>query len=202
MFDLQSVASRAAGEMSPGYRQRLALACAIIHQPPVLFLDEPTSGVDPIARREFWLHIGAMADCGVRGEYFVTTHYMEEAEHCDRIGFIHGGRMIAEGTLERLKADVAARFDWSADGASGIGVNQTASASQANESAAEGELTLEQAFDWFAGAFVFCIGALYADARGDWSNDFAVGFQSATGFFGDVSCDYPDGSCVGLCCAD
>ena len=87
--------------LSTGWKQRLALACAILHEPPILFLDEPTSGVDPLSRRRFWDLIYSMADQGVT--VFVTTHYMEEAEYCDRIALIYKGRMIAMGTPTQLK---------------------------------------------------------------------------------------------------
>ena len=73
-----------AGELPLGFKQRLALACAVLHDPPVLFLDEPTSGVDPLTRREFWAHINAMVERGVT--VLVTTHFLDEAEYCDRIG--------------------------------------------------------------------------------------------------------------------
>jgi ABC-2 type transport system ATP-binding protein len=87
--------------LSAGWKQRLALACAILHEPPIIFLDEPTSGVDPLSRRRFWDMIYSMADQGIT--VFVTTHYMEEAEYCDRIALIYGGRMIAMGTPMELK---------------------------------------------------------------------------------------------------
>ncbi|MFH0725346.1 MAG: ATP-binding cassette domain-containing protein [Pseudomonadota bacterium] len=87
--------------LSGGWRQRLALACAILHEPPLIFLDEPTSGVDPISRRGFWDLIYEMADQGIT--IFVTTHYMEEAEYCDRIALIYGGNMIAMDTPLALK---------------------------------------------------------------------------------------------------
>jgi ABC-2 type transport system ATP-binding protein len=89
------------GILSGGWKQRLALACAILHEPPIIFLDEPTSGVDPISRRQFWDLIYAMADQGIT--IFVTTHYMEEAEYCDRIALIYGGKMIAAGSPLELK---------------------------------------------------------------------------------------------------
>lgn len=87
--------------LSGGWKQRLGLACAIIHEPELLFLDEPTSGVDPISRRNFWDLIYSLAEKGVT--IMVTTHYMDEAEHCDRLGFIYGGKLIAEGTPTELK---------------------------------------------------------------------------------------------------
>jgi ABC-2 type transport system ATP-binding protein len=87
--------------LSGGWKQRLALGCAILHEPPILFLDEPTSGVDPISRRSFWELIYRMSGEGVT--VFVTTHYMEEAECCDRLGFIFGGELIALGTPPELK---------------------------------------------------------------------------------------------------
>lgn len=86
-----------------GYRQRLALACAAIHKPDVLFLDEPTAGVDPVSRRKFWDIIGSIAESG--STILVTTHYLDEAEHCDRLAFIDGGRIIAEGAPATLRAD-------------------------------------------------------------------------------------------------
>jgi ABC-2 type transport system ATP-binding protein len=88
-----------------GFKQRLALACATLHAPSVLFLDEPTSGVDPLMRREFWHHVNALTTKGVA--VVVTTHFMEEAEYCDRIGLIWRGRKIAEGTPDELKASAA-----------------------------------------------------------------------------------------------
>ncbi len=87
--------------LSGGWKQRLALACAILHEPPIIFLDEPTSGVDPLSRRRFWDLIYSMADQGIT--VFVTTHYMEEAEYCDRIALIYGGKMIATGSPLELK---------------------------------------------------------------------------------------------------
>ncbi|HEY2482796.1 MAG TPA: ATP-binding cassette domain-containing protein, partial [Caulobacteraceae bacterium] len=92
---------RNAGDLPPGYKQRLSLACAVMHEPAVLFLDEPTSGVDPLTRREFWLHINAMIERGVT--VMVTTHFLDEAEYCDRIGLVYRGRLIAEGSPDDLK---------------------------------------------------------------------------------------------------
>jgi ABC-2 type transport system ATP-binding protein len=93
-----------AQELPGGLRQRLALACAIIHRPPVLFLDEPTAGVDPVSRREFWTVIRDMARDGTA--IFVTTHYMDEAEHCHTLAFIYRGRLIAAGSPAALKQGV------------------------------------------------------------------------------------------------
>jgi ABC-2 type transport system ATP-binding protein len=88
-----------------GFKQRLALACAVMHQPDVLFLDEPTSGVDPVTRREFWSHINGVVEKGVT--VMVTTHFMDEAEYCDRIALVFRGRVIAAGTPDELKTQAA-----------------------------------------------------------------------------------------------
>jgi ABC-2 type transport system ATP-binding protein len=88
-------------ELSGGWRQRLALGAAILHRPKVLFLDEPTAGVDPISRRAFWELLYEQATAGIT--VFVTTHYMEEAEHCHRLAFIRAGKIIATGSPEELK---------------------------------------------------------------------------------------------------
>ena len=90
-----------------GWKQRLALACAVLHRPRVVFLDEPTGGVDPISRRRFWHLIDAMAGEGVT--LVVTTHYLDEAERCDRIALLHQGRLVALGTVAELKGVFAGR---------------------------------------------------------------------------------------------
>ena len=89
--------------LATGFKQRLALGCAILHEPPILFLDEPTSGVDPISRRNFWDLIRDLADKGTT--VFVTTHYMEEADYCDRLALIYRGKIIAEATPMELRQE-------------------------------------------------------------------------------------------------
>lgn len=101
-FDLGPYADSPAGQLPLGYKQRLALAAALMHSPEILFLDEPTSGVDPIARREFWLRINLLAEQGVT--LLVTTHFMEEAEYCDRLVVMAQGEILSEGTPEEMKA--------------------------------------------------------------------------------------------------
>ncbi len=91
--------------LAGGWKQRLALGCAILHEPPILFLDEPTSGVDPINRRRFWRLIRSLAEGGTT--VFVTTHYMDEAEYADRLALISGGELIALGSPSALKAKTA-----------------------------------------------------------------------------------------------
>jgi ABC-2 type transport system ATP-binding protein len=89
--------------LAGGFKQRLALGCAILHEPPIIFLDEPTSGVDPISRRNFWGLIREMADTGTT--VFVTTHYMDEADYCDKLALIYRGKIIAEGTPTQLRRE-------------------------------------------------------------------------------------------------
>lgn len=101
VFSLQPYLTQPAGNLPLGFKQRLALACAIMHNPPILFLDEPTSGVDPITRREFWNHINSLVEKGVT--VMVTTHFMDEAEYCDRIALIYQGRAIRIGPPTTLK---------------------------------------------------------------------------------------------------
>jgi ABC-2 type transport system ATP-binding protein len=103
MTGLTSWRSRLAGELSGGWKQKLALANAILHRPKVLFLDEPTAGIDPISRRAVWEMLYELAKSGVA--LFVTTHYMEEAERCNRIGFISAGKILAIGDPAQLKQD-------------------------------------------------------------------------------------------------
>ncbi|OQS39614.1 multidrug ABC transporter ATP-binding protein [Chromobacterium haemolyticum] len=105
VFALAPYLDMLAGALPLGFKQRLALACALMHRPPLLFLDEPTSGVDPISRREFWTHINGLVDKGVT--VMVTTHFMDEAEYCDRIGLVYRGRLIASGTPDQLKRQAA-----------------------------------------------------------------------------------------------
>jgi len=102
MAGLEGKRDRLTGELPGGWKQRLALACAVMHRPRVVFLDEPTSGVDPISRRRFWQLIDEMAANGVT--VFVTTHYLDEAEYCHRLALIHAGRLVALGTVSELKS--------------------------------------------------------------------------------------------------
>ncbi len=101
MANLKGQENLITGTLPGGWKQRLALGCAVLHKPPVIFLDEPTSGVDPISRRQFWDLIHHMAEEGVT--VFVTTHYMEEAEYCNRLALIFRGRIVALGTPSELK---------------------------------------------------------------------------------------------------
>jgi ABC-2 type transport system ATP-binding protein len=101
MSNLEGREERITGTLPGGWKQRLALGCAVLHRPPIIFLDEPTSGVDPISRRQFWDLIHDMAEHGVT--VFVTTHYMEEAEYCNRLALIFRGKMVALGTPTELK---------------------------------------------------------------------------------------------------
>ena len=104
IFALQPYVDTPAGQLPLGFKQRLAMACSLMHEPDVLFLDEPTSGVDPITRREFWGHINGLVQKGVT--VLVTTHFMEEAEYCDRIGLVYRGQVIAMGSPDDLKRRV------------------------------------------------------------------------------------------------
>ncbi len=106
-FDLATAAHTIAGELPLGLKQRLALAAALLHRPEILFLDEATSGVDPLTRREFWSRIGGLADAGVT--ILVTSHFMDEAEYCDRLAIVSQGRLAAIGTPADLRARVRTR---------------------------------------------------------------------------------------------
>jgi ABC-2 type transport system ATP-binding protein len=102
VFKLQAYLDKPPDSLPLGLKQRLALACAVMHEPPILFLDEPTSGVDPVTRREFWTHINGLVEKGIT--VMVTTHFMDEAEYCDRIALVLHGKIIAAGTPDQLKA--------------------------------------------------------------------------------------------------
>ena len=104
MTRLQDVRDRLTRELPPGWRQRLALGCALLHRPKILFLDEPTSGVDPITRRHFWEFIGLLAQQGVT--VFVTTHYMDEAHNCQRVAMINEGKIVASGSPSEITLEV------------------------------------------------------------------------------------------------
>ena len=104
MSGLRDHAKRSTGDLPLGWKQRLALGCAVMHEPPVLFLDEPTSGVDPLARRAFWEVIRELSATGTT--VFVSTHYMEEAEYCDRLALMNRGKLIALGTPAEMRASM------------------------------------------------------------------------------------------------
>jgi ABC-2 type transport system ATP-binding protein len=106
LASLQGREDQLAGDLPLGIRQRLALGCAILHRPSLIFLDEPTSGVDPLARRQFWHLICSLAGEGVT--IMVSTHYMDEAQHCQRLAFIHQGRLVAIGAPEELRRQAEA----------------------------------------------------------------------------------------------
>ncbi|MDD5711191.1 MAG: ABC transporter ATP-binding protein [Smithellaceae bacterium] len=103
MANLKDLRDRVTKELAPGWRQRLALGCALLHKPDILFLDEPTSGVDPVTRRHFWEFIGQLAGEGIT--VFVTTHYMDEAHNCQRIVMINEGRIVAQGSPAEIVAN-------------------------------------------------------------------------------------------------
>ncbi|MEW6365635.1 MAG: ABC transporter ATP-binding protein [Acidobacteriota bacterium] len=107
MAGLEGKEDLVTGQLAGGWKQRLALACSVLHQPRIVFLDEPTGGVDPISRRSFWNLIDEMAGRGVT--VFVTTHYLDEAEHCDRLALMHAGKLVALGTVAELKEVFAER---------------------------------------------------------------------------------------------
>ena len=129
MAGLQDHRDRLTGELPLGWKQRLALGCAVLHEPPILFLDEPTSGVDPVSRRSFWELIYTLSEGGTT--VFVTTHYMEEAEYCDRLALMNRGTLIAldspaglktgmEEPILELRVDDAARTIEALRGATGV----------------------------------------------------------------------------------
>jgi ABC-2 type transport system ATP-binding protein len=101
-FELGPVAGQLGGQLAGGFTQRLAMAAALLHEPQILFLDEATSGADPMARREFWRRITALAQGGVT--VIVTTHFMAEAEYCDRIAILDAGRLLAQGAPADMRA--------------------------------------------------------------------------------------------------
>jgi ABC-2 type transport system ATP-binding protein len=101
-FDLAPLAELPSGQLPGGYKQRLAMAAALLHEPEILFLDEPTSGADPLARREFWRRITTLSEQGVT--VVVTTHFMEEAEYCDRVAIMDAGRVLAQGTPAEIRS--------------------------------------------------------------------------------------------------
>ena len=104
IFALNPYLNESADNLPLGFKQRLALSCSLMHHPEVHFLDEPTSGVDPITRREFWNHINGLVEKGVT--VMVTTHFMDEAEYCDRIGLVYRSKLITIGTPDELKEKV------------------------------------------------------------------------------------------------
>jgi ABC-2 type transport system ATP-binding protein len=108
-FELSALGHLPAGQLPGGYKQRLAMAAALLHEPDILFLDEPTSGADPLARREFWRRITALAEQGVT--VIVTTHFMEEAEYCDRVVIMDAGRLLVQGTPAEIRAHAPAGPD-------------------------------------------------------------------------------------------
>jgi ABC-2 type transport system ATP-binding protein len=108
-FDLASLAGLPSGNLPGGFKQRLAMAAALLHEPEILFLDEPTSGADPLARREFWRRITALAGQGVTA--VVTTHFMEEAEYCDRIAIMDAGQILAQGTPAEIRGRAPSQDD-------------------------------------------------------------------------------------------
>jgi ABC-2 type transport system ATP-binding protein len=114
-FELEPYAAASADSLPLGFKQRLSLACALMHEPAILFLDEPTSGVDPLTRREFWARINAMAERGVT--VLVTSHVLDEAEYCDRLAIMYRSRVVASGAPDELKQTHLGRLDASLEDA-------------------------------------------------------------------------------------
>ena len=100
-FELGDTLRATSAQLPGGYKQRLAMAAALLHEPEILFLDEPTSGADPLARREFWRRITALAEQGVT--VIVTTHFMQEAEYCDRVAIMDSGQVLAQGSPAEIR---------------------------------------------------------------------------------------------------
>ena len=132
-FELEHLQSMPAEDLPGGYKRRLAMAAALLHEPEILFLDEPTSGADPLARREFWARITMLAEVGVT--VIVTTHFMEEAEYCDRIMIQDAGAMLAIGTPAEVRANAGAEVRTMEDAFIAI-VEQSRAAAQSEASAA------------------------------------------------------------------
>jgi ABC-2 type transport system ATP-binding protein len=121
---LETLSGELTGSLPGGLRQRVALACALLHKPQVVFLDEPTAGVDPEARRNFWRVIRRLADEGTT--IFVTTHYMDEAEYCDRVGLMVAGKLAALDTPEGLKRNFRPGRIYEVQGASAAEMQKAA----------------------------------------------------------------------------
>jgi ABC-2 type transport system ATP-binding protein len=129
-FELEALMALPSGQLPGGYKQRLAMAAALLHAPDILFLDEPTSGADPMARREFWQRITLLEQ--QRVTVVVTTHFMEEAEYCDRVAILDAGRMLAEGTPASVRQQAAADVHGATMEDAFIGIVQRAREHRAN----------------------------------------------------------------------